>query len=257
MRSKQASNGNPLQLNKPMMVADESTLALLKGFVETKSEWNVEFDQILLRIADTCYTEGIPWALLKEMVRFKIKKNVHSHDTLGKPNGSLNKGETIAEYEERIDEALDSFEEPPFTIQRLCELITSSSGQHRSIWAYLRALEKVLLVTSSDVAEHTQSYSTADTQPSVNNTATNDNDGTITTAATTDLNAMIMSPPPLDPLPPQVLALGANPAPSPFDPILRPATPPAAVSGLAPDSLSIASGIAQQHNLDDDPMDTD
>ena len=37
---------------------------------------------------------------------------------------------------------------PPFTIQRLCELTLCPEEHHPNVWKYLRALEKVLLVTS-------------------------------------------------------------------------------------------------------------
>ncbi|KAJ3335890.1 hypothetical protein HDU93_004123 [Gonapodya sp. JEL0774] len=59
-------------------------------------------------------------------------------------------GETLVEFEVRLFGALDCFNDlPPFTIQRLCELLTFHSKQYTSSqWKYLAALEKVLSVTS-------------------------------------------------------------------------------------------------------------
>ncbi|KXS11382.1 hypothetical protein M427DRAFT_35915 [Gonapodya prolifera JEL478] len=60
-------------------------------------------------------------------------------------------GETVGEYETRLLDALDYFDDrPPFTIQRLCELLTIHRKQYNfSRWKYLAALEKVLSVTSA------------------------------------------------------------------------------------------------------------
>ncbi|KAF4614996.1 hypothetical protein D9613_003208 [Agrocybe pediades] len=45
---------------------------------------------------------------------------------------------------------LDQFEDnPPFTIQRLCELCVDPMRQYKSVGKYLRAVEKTLLVTST------------------------------------------------------------------------------------------------------------
>ncbi len=43
----------------------------------------------------------------------------------------------------------DHLREPPFTIQRVCELALNPTSSHKSLGKYLRALQKVLLVTSN------------------------------------------------------------------------------------------------------------
>ncbi|KAJ3047052.1 hypothetical protein HK097_000275, partial [Rhizophlyctis rosea] len=63
-------------------------------------------------------------------------------------------GESINNYETRICMGLDDFEEPPFTLQRLCELAIRPTEHHKSVWKYLRAVEKCLLVTSYDDPPH-------------------------------------------------------------------------------------------------------
>ncbi|KAJ3058736.1 hypothetical protein HK102_010332, partial [Quaeritorhiza haematococci] len=57
--------------------------------------------------------------------------------------------ENLEEYEKRIAEAFTLLERPPFTLQRLCELTVRPNEHHRTLWKYLRALEKVLVVTSA------------------------------------------------------------------------------------------------------------
>lgn len=44
---------------------------------------------------------------------------------------------------------LDRFSDPPFTIQRVCELCVRPQQHYKALGKYLRAVEKTLLVTSS------------------------------------------------------------------------------------------------------------
>ncbi|KAI7858433.1 PPP4R2-domain-containing protein [Circinella umbellata] len=52
--------------------------------------------------------------------------------------------------------SLELHERPPFTIQRLCELVLNPRKHYRMFIKYMNAIEKVLLVTSAweDFAEH-------------------------------------------------------------------------------------------------------
>ncbi|PPQ81234.1 hypothetical protein CVT25_015758 [Psilocybe cyanescens] len=51
---------------------------------------------------------------------------------------------------ENVFAQLDQFEDnPPFTIQRLCELCLEPKRQYKSVGKYLRAVEKSILVTST------------------------------------------------------------------------------------------------------------
>jgi len=54
------------------------------------------------------------------------------------------------EMKNQVFQQLEEFDnEPPFTIQRLCELCLEPKRHYKSIGKYLRALEKTILVTSS------------------------------------------------------------------------------------------------------------
>ncbi|KAF9116502.1 protein phosphatase 4, regulatory subunit 2 [Mortierella sp. AM989] len=57
--------------------------------------------------------------------------------------------ETPQGYHVRINALLDAFSSPPFTIQRICELLHNPTEHHSNLIKYLRAVEKVLMITSS------------------------------------------------------------------------------------------------------------
>ncbi|KAG0340478.1 hypothetical protein BG000_011861 [Podila horticola] len=57
--------------------------------------------------------------------------------------------ETPAGYHARINQLLNAFTSAPFTIQRVCELLDNPTEHHSSLIKYLRAVEKVLMITSS------------------------------------------------------------------------------------------------------------
>ncbi|KAJ1922226.1 hypothetical protein H4219_000088 [Mycoemilia scoparia] len=53
------------------------------------------------------------------------------------------------DYQNRIGYCLLMFEKPPFTIQRLCELLVDAERYYKSEHKFLRAIEKVVYVTST------------------------------------------------------------------------------------------------------------
>ncbi|KAF9104479.1 hypothetical protein BGX29_001793, partial [Mortierella sp. GBA35] len=57
--------------------------------------------------------------------------------------------ETPQGYHNRINAMLDAFTSAPFTIQRVCELLSNPTEHHTNLIKYLRAVEKVLMITSS------------------------------------------------------------------------------------------------------------
>lgn len=109
-------------------------------------QWNQTYEDYLLKTANTAEVV-CNWNLLRELLRFKIKQ-LCEQKMADNPSNQIINGESIEDFQMRIWSILDSFDEPPFTIQRLCELTTISHEQHKTVWKYLRAIEKVLLVTS-------------------------------------------------------------------------------------------------------------
>lgn len=56
--------------------------------------------------------------------------------------------ETPQGYHDRIKGLFDAFSSAPFTIQRVCELISSPTEHHTNLIKYLRAVEKVSIFAS-------------------------------------------------------------------------------------------------------------
>ncbi|KAH9269174.1 hypothetical protein BASA83_008796 [Batrachochytrium salamandrivorans] len=121
---------------------------LTREFIQlpcSERTWKPEFDGILLNIAVTATTLH-SWELLRELVRFKITSIIQERTREDSTISQINP--TVSEMEERIMEALDLLPSAPFTLQRLCELITQPLKDHKSFEKYLRAVEKVLSVSS-------------------------------------------------------------------------------------------------------------
>ncbi|XP_031392411.1 serine/threonine-protein phosphatase 4 regulatory subunit 2-A [Punica granatum] len=93
----------------------------------------------------------IEWDKLKNLLSFKLKQVLSEYPegkmTVDQQNAFL--GETHQELVQRLDEALLSFDEgPPFTLQRLCEILLSAQGIYPKLSKLALALEKNLLVSS-------------------------------------------------------------------------------------------------------------
>jgi hypothetical protein len=58
-------------------------------------------------------------------------------------------GETFPERRDALLEALEDFDAAPFTVQRLCELLTGSAAAYRSTHKLLSAVDRVVSVTST------------------------------------------------------------------------------------------------------------
>lgn len=150
-------------------------------------EWSEEYDSILNQIASTDVVETT-WSKLRDIVKYKISQNIDTYLSEGNPlvdlssvhdfsprpstSGGLKlppfaprprdennpnvipkvhlSKEEADEMKETIFAQLHDFEDnPPFTIQRVCELCLRPKEHYRTIGKYLRAVEKSLLVTSS------------------------------------------------------------------------------------------------------------
>merc|ERR1719328_299356 len=55
----------------------------------------------------------------------------------------------FSEMKQRIFEQLDSYSGIPFTMQRLCELLTQPKRHYKRVDKFMRGLEKVMLVVST------------------------------------------------------------------------------------------------------------
>ncbi|KAK3447439.1 hypothetical protein EUGRSUZ_A02962 [Eucalyptus grandis] len=106
------------------------------------------------RVIETIASSGtfwIEWDQVKTILSVKLKQVLSDYPeakmTTEEQSASL--GETHQELVTRLDEALLSFDEgPPFTLQRLCEILLSAQSIYPKLSKLALALEKNLLVTS-------------------------------------------------------------------------------------------------------------
>ncbi|GAA6049036.1 hypothetical protein JCM3770_005450 [Rhodotorula araucariae] len=116
------------------------TPALAEGF-----EWQNTFEDLLEQIASTNVVDA-DWSILKDMIKYKLSEAIASFLTMGPP-WPLPPDDAV-QARARAYDTLDSFQGPPFTIQRLCELALYPRRQYTSLPKYLRAVSRILSVTS-------------------------------------------------------------------------------------------------------------
>jgi len=118
---------------------------------EEKREINTKLQQIIDGITITgvsCYK----WEWLKELLITKLMKVLDAH----------NAKTSMPDFEQekqRLCSYLRDFEEPPFTLQRLCELLVGPAGDaYKTTKAYAFAIEKVIYVTSTQSTLQPEEY---------------------------------------------------------------------------------------------------
>ncbi|KAM0954226.1 putative protein phosphatase 4 core regulatory subunit R2 [Dioscorea sansibarensis] len=105
------------------------------------------------------------WEVLRSLLSSQLKQALEQYpesQMVGGDGSQLSSlsGETYAELATRLEEALLSFSDgPPFTLQRLCEILLSPKSTYKTLSKLALALEKNLLVTST-IARSTEPYPT-------------------------------------------------------------------------------------------------
>ncbi|CAA6654250.1 unnamed protein product [Spirodela intermedia] len=133
----------------------ENAVQFIKMTMETKFNMSdEEIKEIMEPIAATgkFWHE---WDELKSILSFRLKQVLAEYpesqvdNDVGSQDESLT-GETYSELVRRLDEALLSFiEGPPFTLQRLCEILLAPRSLYPKLSKLALALDKNLLVTST------------------------------------------------------------------------------------------------------------
>ncbi|GAA5976735.1 hypothetical protein JCM11641_005677 [Rhodosporidiobolus odoratus] len=113
---------------------------LAEGF-----EWQTTFDELLEQTASSNVVDA-DWPILKDMIKHKLAEAISSFLAMGPPWPLA--PEEAFHARTRAYDTLDSFGGPPFTIQRLCELALYPRSPYTSLPKYLRAVSRVLSVTS-------------------------------------------------------------------------------------------------------------
>ncbi|GJN87136.1 hypothetical protein Rhopal_000081-T1 [Rhodotorula paludigena] len=108
-------------------------------------EWQSTFDELLEQTASTNVVDA-DWPILKDMIKHKLAEAISNFLAMGPPWPLA--PEEALQVRERAYDTLDSFGGPPFTIQRLCELALYPRRQYTSLPKYLRAVNRILSVTS-------------------------------------------------------------------------------------------------------------
>ncbi|BGP14271.1 hypothetical protein JCM10213_005837 [Rhodosporidiobolus nylandii] len=120
-----------------------------KPTLASNFEWQPTFDELLEQTATTNVVDA-DWPILKDMIKHKLAEAISSFLAMGPPWPLA--PEDALQARSRAYETLDGFGGPPFTIQRLCELALHPRSSYTSLPKYLRAVSRVLSVTSEKSA---------------------------------------------------------------------------------------------------------
>ncbi|XP_060691203.1 serine/threonine-protein phosphatase 4 regulatory subunit 2-B [Hemiscyllium ocellatum] len=130
----------------------ESLLEALADFEKkSKKEVSSLLDQFLCHVAKTGETL-IPWSQFKSYFVFKLEKVMDDfRASAPEPRAPPNPNVEYVPYEEmknRILKIVNGFTGIPFTIQRLCELLTDPKKNYTGTDKFLRGVEKNVMVVS-------------------------------------------------------------------------------------------------------------
>ncbi|KAF5930318.1 hypothetical protein HYC85_031191 [Camellia sinensis] len=123
-----------------------------QGGMEYKHEIGEEEARTILEVIASTGKFWHDWDKLRSLLSFRLKQVLFEYPEakMTSEQQSAALGETYPELVKRLDEALLSFiEGPPFTLQRLCEILLSARSIYPNLSKLALALEKNLLVTST------------------------------------------------------------------------------------------------------------
>ncbi|XP_072276823.1 serine/threonine-protein phosphatase 4 regulatory subunit 2 [Pyxicephalus adspersus] len=133
------------------MDVDRLQEALKEFEKKGKKEIHAELDQFLCHVAKTGETI-VQWPQFKDYFMFKLEKVMDDfRSSAPEPRGPPNPNvEYIPfdEMKERILKIVTGFNGTPFTIQRLCELVTDPRRNYTGTDKFLRGVEKNVMVVS-------------------------------------------------------------------------------------------------------------
>lgn len=148
----------------------ELLLLELEEFNRTSNSQDDQVPQNLENFIEYVSKTGtyiFPWSLVKKLFLKKLTNivnnlqscmslstsdlNVSSSSTYTSNQNTANDANSIQLIKDRIFERMRSFNNAPFTIQRICELLLKPNNHYNRIDKYLRGLEKcVMVVTTVD-----------------------------------------------------------------------------------------------------------
>eukprot|EP00429_Kryptoperidinium_foliaceum_P139269 CAMPEP_0176268062 /NCGR_PEP_ID=MMETSP0121_2-20121125/43481_1 /TAXON_ID=160619 /ORGANISM="Kryptoperidinium foliaceum, Strain CCMP 1326" /LENGTH=220 /DNA_ID=CAMNT_0017608145 /DNA_START=20 /DNA_END=679 /DNA_ORIENTATION=+ len=154
-----AVDGAPNQNDAESAPVDAPSAHALLEFAKVGAEPLAEplaedLEGIIKAVARTGSTEAYPWDALRMLLARKVEL-VLAELWREAPDVRLPEGEAFerAAVEPLTRSLLEPRREgPPFTVQRLCELLTVCRATYRSTRKYLYALQRAVLVTSTEQA---------------------------------------------------------------------------------------------------------
>jgi len=95
-----------------------------------------------------------PWPKVKPLFKSKLETTITEFNETLPCEPGVTKMPNVesfkyTEMKERMFEQLDSYSGVPFTVQRLCELLTQPTRHYKRVDKFMRGLEKVMLVVST------------------------------------------------------------------------------------------------------------
>eukprot|EP01125_Pyxidicula_operculata_P017509 TRINITY_DN6130_c0_g3_i3.p1 TRINITY_DN6130_c0_g3~~TRINITY_DN6130_c0_g3_i3.p1 ORF type:complete len:226 (-),score=17.52 TRINITY_DN6130_c0_g3_i3:342-1019(-) len=123
------------------------------GGINTKLD--VTCEKVLKEMARTGYC-CFPWSLIRAVIMKRLDQAVNSYletDKLNSIKSKMSSTNTTIMYETRgdITSKLLSLEEPPWTLQRLCEILLLEPGtQYHTTSSFLYAVRRVVVVESAE-----------------------------------------------------------------------------------------------------------
>lgn len=136
---------------------------------EPKCDISAEDARSIIEVMATTGKFWHDWDMLKIMLSARLKQVLSEYPESQMVSGDGPQqtslaGQTYQDTVRRLDEALLGFiEGPPFTLQRLCEILLTPKSTYKSLSKLALALEKNLLVTST-LTLCTDPYPTAPVQ---------------------------------------------------------------------------------------------
>jgi len=109
-------------------------------------------EEYLISVA-RCGTTHFPWPKIKPLLRAKLRRVIGEFHAFS-PSDDLPAVPNVDRFDfsaccEKVFQQLDCFGGIPFTVQRLCELLTAPKKHYRRTDKFMRALEKNMLVVST------------------------------------------------------------------------------------------------------------
>lgn len=138
---------------------NDAAVADVSNHIDTKEEKEVEKSDVsrdeVVRILQAIASTGRfwhDWDNLKSMLSFQLKQVLSEYPEakLTSEQQCASLGESYSDLVNKLDEALTCFiDGPPFTLQRVCEILLEAKNIYPNLSKLALALEKNLLVTST------------------------------------------------------------------------------------------------------------